>query len=195
MSRENLDTREKILESAWELLLGGGAGAVRMSDIAKRTGISRQAVYLHFPSRAELLIATTRYIDEVKNVDARLARSRASSAGLERLDAFIDAWGNYIPEIYGVARALIAMQDSDEAAKAAWSDRMEAVRHGCAAAIAALEEDGDLTGALSPEEATDLLASQLTVEVWERLCEGAGWSQERYIAALKHMARQTLTAH
>ncbi|MBT7717936.1 MAG: helix-turn-helix transcriptional regulator, partial [Halieaceae bacterium] len=27
-----------------------------MSDIAKQTGISRQAVYLHFPTRAELLI-------------------------------------------------------------------------------------------------------------------------------------------
>jgi AcrR family transcriptional regulator len=58
MSRENLETRIRILNSAWKLLVGSHASAVRMSDIAKQTGISRQAVYLHFPTRAELLIAT-----------------------------------------------------------------------------------------------------------------------------------------
>ena len=107
-----------------------------MSDIAKQTGISRQAVYLHFPTRAELLIATTRHIDEVKEIDERLAKSRSASTGLERLEAFVEAWGNYIPEIYGVASALIAMQATDEEAGAAWSDRMGAVRHGCEAAVA-----------------------------------------------------------
>ncbi|MFT4874517.1 TetR/AcrR family transcriptional regulator [Congregibacter sp.] len=75
MSSKSLETRGKILDSAWSLLVGG-SNAVRMSDIAKLTGISRQAVYLHFPSRAELLIATTRYIDEVKSIDDRLAEQR-----------------------------------------------------------------------------------------------------------------------
>ena len=116
MSSDNLETREKILDSAWKLLVGDGASAVRMGDIAKLTGISRQAVYLHFPSRAELLIATTRYIDEVKEVDQRLAASRSAESGLVRLDAYIEAWGNYIPEIYGLAKALMVAQDSDEAA-------------------------------------------------------------------------------
>ena len=48
-----------------------------MSDVAKQAGISRQAVYLHFPSRAELLIATTRYIDQVKDIDGQLAQVAA----------------------------------------------------------------------------------------------------------------------
>ena len=133
MSSENIETRERILASAWDLLMESGAAAVRMSDIARRTGISRQAVYLHFRSRAELLIATTRYIDQVKDVDARLAASRAAEQGQERLDAYVEAWGNYIPEIHGVARALIDLQATDDAARAAWTDRMDAVRHGCAA--------------------------------------------------------------
>ncbi|MFT4769931.1 MAG: AcrR family transcriptional regulator, partial [Glaciecola sp.] len=45
MSSKSLETRGKILDSAWSLLVGG-SNAVRMSDIAKLTGISRQAVYL-----------------------------------------------------------------------------------------------------------------------------------------------------
>lgn len=194
MSRENVQTREKILASAWELLEGEGASAVRMSDIARRTGISRQAVYLHFPSRAELLIATTRYIDEVNKVDERLAASRSSASGVKRLDAFIDAWGNYIPEIYGAARALIALQDGDEAARAAWDDRMQAVRHGCAAAVAALKSDGELASGLSEKEATDWLWSQLSVEQWEHLRQRCGWSQKRYLSVMRQSARRALVA-
>ena len=113
MSSENSETRKNILETTWKLLESGGPSAVRMSDIAKSTGISRQAVYLHFPSRAELLIATTRYLDEVKDVDARLEASHSATSGLERLDAYIEAWGNYIPEVYGVARALVAHMSVD----------------------------------------------------------------------------------
>lgn len=193
MSSENLETREKILASAWKLLVGDGASAVRMSDIAKLTGISRQAVYLHYPSRAELLIATTRYIDEVKNVDRRLAASRGAESGPERLDAYIEGWGNYIPEIYGVARALIALQESDEAARAAWSNRMDAVRHGCEAAVAALRKDGMLAKELSAKEASDLLWAQLSVENWELLTQRCGWSQKRYVRVMQRTARRALT--
>ena len=190
MSRENPDTRERILDSAWRLLAADAASAVRMGDIARLTGISRQAVYLHFPSRAELLIATTRYIDEVQDVDQRLAASRAAETGLARLDAFVEA---YIPEICGVARALIALQGSDEAARAAWTDRMDAVRHGCEAVVSALETDGQLCTALSAAEATDLLWGLLSVENWEHLRQRCQWSQARYIGVMQQTARRALT--
>ncbi|MBL4878008.1 MAG: helix-turn-helix transcriptional regulator, partial [Hyphomonas sp.] len=55
MSSENLETREKIMRATWKLLEESGGSGVRMSDIAKAAGISRQAVYLHFPTRADLL--------------------------------------------------------------------------------------------------------------------------------------------
>ena len=48
MSSENLETREKIMRATWKLLEESGGSGVRMSDIAKAAGISRQAVYLHF---------------------------------------------------------------------------------------------------------------------------------------------------
>ncbi len=192
MSSKNLETRVRILDSAWKLLVGGQASAVRMSDIAKQTGISRQAVYLHFPTRAELLIATTRYIDEVKDIDERLASSRNAATGVKRLEAFVEAWGNYIPEVYGVASALIAMQASDEEAGAAWADRMNAVRHGCESAVRALDRDGDLTRSLSLAEATDLLWSQLSVEHWDHLRHRCGWTQARYVEVLQQTVRAAL---
>ncbi|MDF1778381.1 MAG: TetR/AcrR family transcriptional regulator [Rhizobiaceae bacterium] len=194
MSRKNIETRNRILESTWRLLETDPGNDVRMSDIAKEAGISRQAVYLHFPKRADLLVATTRYLDEVRDIDARLAASRAAKTGLERLDAFIQAWGNYIPEIYGVAKALLAMKDQDEEAYNAWQGRMQAVREGCEAAINALDRDGMLTNALSKKEATDLLWTMLSVRNWEQFRSECNWTQARYIDVTKASARKVLVA-
>ncbi len=171
----------------------GDPHATRMADIAKAAGISRQALYLHFPNRGELLIATARYLDEVKNVDRMLVASRSATSGRARLEAYIDAWGGYIPEIYGMAKAFWAMMDTDAEARAAWTDRMDAVRHGCAAAVAALAADGDLKDGLTKPAGTDLLAMLLSVRNWEYLTQDRGWSQKRYIAAMKSTAQESLT--
>lgn len=187
-----VESRERILNAAWSLLESGPASMVRMSDIAKAAGLSRQAVYLHFPSRAELLIATTRHIDQAKHIDARLAASRQAKTGLERLNAFIAAWGDYLPEIYGVARALLALKDNDEAAAQAWADRMAAVRDGCGAAIQALKKDGALNPAYPTKQATDILATLLSVENWARLTIDYGWPQRRYINAMQDIAGRAL---
>lgn len=194
MSSENSDTRTRILNAAWKLLEAGQGRGVRMGDIAKTAGISRQAVYLHFPTRAELLVATTRHLDEVKDVDARLQASRTATIGTDRLAAFVEAWGNYIPEVYGVAKALIAMQDTDAAARHAWADRMQAVREGCAATVKALKGDGVLVPGHSVKEATDILWSLLSVQTWEHLTRDCGWSQRRYVETMKELAGRMLVA-
>lgn len=194
MSSARSETRTRILDSALALLESGEANAVRMADIAKQAGLSRQAVYLHFPNRAHLLIAATRHLDEIKDVDGRLARSRAAKSGIERMDAYIDAWGGYIPEIYGVAKALLAMKDSDQAAAEAWNGRMQAFREGCAAAVDAVAADGRLSPDLKPKEATDLLWTLLSVRNWEHLTIDCGWSQKAYIASAKRMAANALLA-
>lgn len=194
MSSEKNPTRDRILKSTWTLLEEGTASAVRMSDIAKAAKISRQALYLHFPNRAELLVATTRYLDEVHDIEGQLRASRDATNGTERLAEWIAVWGNYIPKIYGIGKALMAMQDSDAEAAAAWNDRMQAVREGCAAAVAALSGDGVLTSEMSEMEATDALWALQSVRLWEQLRLECGWSQERYIELIHQMARRMLLA-
>ena len=194
MSSDNPDTRHRILDTTWALLEAADpARPVRMADVARAAGISRQAVYLHFPNRAELLSAVTRHVDTVKDVDGRLAASRAAATGRDRLAAFVAAWGNYIPEIQGIARALQAMRDSDAEARAAWDDRMEAVRQGCAAAVSALARDGDLRPGLDEATATDLLCALLTVETWRHLRQGCGWDQDAYVEAMQRLCAAAVT--
>jgi len=194
MSSDNPETRNRILKAACKLLEASQGRDVRMTDIAKRAGITRQALYLHFSTRAELLIATTHYVDVVKSVEQRLMPSRTAATGLKRLDAYIEAWASYIPEIYGIAKALIIMSETDDAAAAAWDDRMRAMRHGCEAAINALREDKMLSPRHSPQEATDLLWTLLSVRNWEQLTIECGWSQKKYADTLQLLARRLFVA-
>lgn len=176
--------------AALDLLESGGGDGVRMADIARKAGISRQAVYLHFRTRAELLIAATHLHDEIKGSNVRLQASRVARSGVERLDAYIDAWSNYIPEIYGVAKAFLAMRERDEEAARAWDERMLDMREGCEAAIAALDRDGALRPEYGLTQATDLLWMLLSVRNWEQLTQQCGWPQDVYSDQLKQVARR-----
>ncbi|KGM86674.1 transcriptional regulator, TetR family [Roseovarius mucosus DSM 17069] len=190
MSRENSSTRERILNAAWKLLDSNPGTAARMSDIAKAAGVSRQALYLHFPNRTELFIATTRHQDEVFGVQNMLSASRAATSGEDRLAAFVTAWGNYIPKIFGVAKTLMIMSETDADAAGAWHERMADMREGCAAAVAALARDGVLIK--EQKDATDLLWTLLSITTWEQLTRLCDWSQDRYINEILRVARLAL---
>lgn len=192
MSTEDSGTRARILDVTVRMLEAHRGRGVRMADIAKRAGVSRQAVYLHFASRAELLDATTKFLDKRLDLDRRLAPSRAARSGAERLACYVTFWGNYLPEIYGVAKALLLVQDTDEAAASAWKDRMSAMREGCRAVIDALHSEGNLATEWTPDDATDLLWSMLSVPNWENLTAACGWSNQDYVDRMKKMAARTL---
>lgn len=192
MSSEQNPTRRKILHAAWQLLEADAPGKVRLGDIAKQAGISRQALYLHFSSRSELLTATARFIDEEKNVLTRLEPSRHTETGRERLRAFLTFWAGYLPEIQGVARAFMAMEHADDDARAAWADRMQGLRHGCEAAVAALHRDDDLREDLPRKEATDMLWTLMSVANWQQLTITCEWSQARYQQWLLESAERLL---
>jgi AcrR family transcriptional regulator len=190
MSSDNSQTRRKIVEAAAKLLLESHGQGVRMADIAKASGVSRQAVYLHFLSRGELMIAAVRHLDDVYGLDERLVAFRAATTGVEILEAFVDFWGNYIPKIYGVAKALMAAREEDEAASAAWDDRMNSVRSGCRQAIETLKREERLRPEWGVEESVDMMWAQLSIENWERLTVDRGWTVEEYVERMKRMMRQ-----
>ncbi|SLN40243.1 DNA-binding transcriptional repressor AcrR [Roseovarius litorisediminis] len=193
MSSQNLPTRTRILKATWELLDSNPGVAARMSDIAKKAGVSRQALYLHFPNRTELFIATTKYQDEVFGIQDGLAETRSAKSGTDRLRRYIEAWANHIPKIFGVAKTLMVMKETDADAATAWADRMQDMREGCAAAITALDAEDLLKPELDPDSATDILWTLLSISNWEQLTVTCGWPQPRYIERISAIAIQSLT--
>src|SRR4028119_475294 len=190
MSSREPKTRDRILEATWRLMVERVGRNVRMGDVAKGAGVSRQAVYDHFGSRAELMVATVRYGDEVLGLNQRLRRYRAAGSGVERLEAYVEFWGNYIPEIYGIARALLAERESDEAVAAAWDDRMRGVYDACRDIIERLRRDGTLVPGWPTEEAADLLWTMLSIRNWESLTRGRRWSGDHYVGQMQDLTKR-----
>ena len=190
-SKEN-NTRTQILDATWKLMEQHRGRGVRMTDIAKAAGISRQAVYLHFRSRTELMVETTHYVDELKGLGERIERFHMTTGGIARLVACIEIWANYIPEIYPLAKALLMTRDSDEASAEAWDDRMSALRSICENVIIALEQDDKLSPSWSKSEAIDMLWTILSIQNWEQLTIECGWSTEQYISWMKILLIRTL---
>jgi AcrR family transcriptional regulator len=195
MSSVLKDTRERILETTWRLLESHRGQSVRLEDIAREAGVSRQAVYLHFGSRTELFIATARYVDEVLRLPERIERIQqacSTGGGIAGMREMVAFWGNYIPEIYGLARALISIQETDEAAAAAWAGQMEAFYQGCFLTLEQIAREGLLAPTWTLETATDFFWAMLSIEIWERLTIERGWSNDQYIKRMQWAVERTL---
>jgi AcrR family transcriptional regulator len=192
MSTPQIPTRERILQETWHLMEQRRGQGVRIEDIAKAAEVSRQAVYLHFGSRAGLLIATVRYVDEALGLAERLRPVLKRQSGAEMLDAYVIFWANYIPDIYGLAKALLAVRETDEAAAAAWADRMNALYQGCADTVQCLVIEERLALEWTPEEAADFFWVALSIETWEHLTTERGWSQEQYIRRTQEVLKKAL---
>jgi len=164
---------------------------VSMADIAKKAGISRQALYLHFDSRTELMIATVEYVDELKGLNERLKQFEAATSGVELLDTFVDVWGSHIPEIYGLAKALLNTRETDEATASAWNGCMVCLRDVCDRTIEALGNEGVLNTDWTSAEAADMLFSMTSIQNWEQLTIECGWSSTQYINRMKMLLRSS----
>jgi AcrR family transcriptional regulator len=191
MSSGDPKTRQRILDKTWRLMEKRRGQGVRIEDVAHATGVSRQAVYLHFKTRTDLLVATARYVDEVQGLEERLQGMNTAINGMKALEAYAEFWGNYIPKIYGPAKALLTMRETDDAAAAAWDDRMKDLREGCHKVINCLVRDQILAPEWSPEEAADALWAMSSIAVWENLTVECGWTTDEYVNFMKVALRRT----
>jgi AcrR family transcriptional regulator len=194
MSSHKTDTRHRILAATWQLMEQRRGQNVHMGAIAKAAGISRQAVYLHFASRTELMVATMEYVDEVKGLDKRLDRLKTAASAVELLEACVEVWGNYIPEIYGLAKAMLLTRETDEATAKAWNKSMGCLLDACQAAIDALEREGFLAPEWTPPKAAEMFYTMLAIHNWEQLTLERGWSTAQYIDWMKTLSRRAFVA-
>ena len=194
MSSNEKDTRSRILQTTWELLESNPGRSLKMSEIAKASGVSRQALYLHFDSRTELLIATTHYVDDVKGLDKRLQKLQLAKTGEEMLQTCINVWGNYIPEIYSVSKALMMSKDSDEAAAAAWVDIMGCLRDVCSEIVQLLDKENKLSQKWNQQAATDFIWIMISIQNWEQLTMECAWNQDQYITNVTEVLTAALVS-
>jgi AcrR family transcriptional regulator len=174
----------RIIEATRRLMAQRGA-RIAMADVARAAGISRQAVYLHFSSRASLFVAVVRHMDDQEDIRRRCEQALAHDDPAEALEAFVIAWLRYAAKIHPVASALLASRHEDPDAMTAWNDRMGELRAGFLHATQRLATASRLRSGLDPATAADLAWAMTSIPVWEQLTIDRGWTPD---AVRQHLA-------
>src|SRR5262245_410986 len=168
------DAKTRVLDAAWTLVARRGSAEITMAELADEVGISRQAIYLHFPNRATLFLAMVQRFDQIHG-DAAAREHRRALPATEAFEAGLQYWFKYLPQVYPVARALeaAALRSADGAE--AWHDRMAVLRDSMAFYVARLADQGRLAEGWTVKEATDWVWSRVHPSVWRHLVEERGW--------------------
>jgi AcrR family transcriptional regulator len=88
--------RERLLDAAIATFLRFGFRKTSMEEVARAAHLSRQALYLHFPSKEKLFEEAVHHVLTTSLEAARAAASDAALPLEQRLEAAFDAWsGRY----------------------------------------------------------------------------------------------------
>lgn len=186
-------SRIRILDAALSLLVERAGAEVTMADIAAAAGVSRQAVYLHFPDRAALLVALVRHADERRGVVDEIRKVTEAPSGAHAVAELVGLQARMNPTVWPLARALDGLRRTDEDAERSWRDRLENRLEGCRQIVGRLAAEGRLRPGLDPGIATDLLWTMTSLRTWEDLVLDRGWRPERYAEFLTDTLLSVLT--
>jgi AcrR family transcriptional regulator len=192
MSRKNSHTR--ILDAALALITKRGDASVTVAEIGKAARVSRQAVYLNFADRGDLLLALVRYVDEKRGLAKEIQKIVDAPTGLAALRELVSLQARMNPGVWAIARAMDAVRRTDEAVERSWQDRLKSRLEGCRAIVFRLVGDGVLRKELEPAAAADILWSVTSLRTWEDLVLQCGWTAAQYEERIYRLLLVTLTS-
>ena len=143
------ETRQRLLAAAAEAFAERGYDGTRVADIASAAGVSNGALYAHFGSKAELLVAALR--THGRKV---LAEMLAADPARPVTDLLLQA-GRYLPQRpdargYLVVEALVAARRDGEVAGPMQCYTAERA-DWLAGLMRAAQADGEIDPAISPD--------------------------------------------
>jgi AcrR family transcriptional regulator len=184
-------TCSALLAATRELLEEQGFEALTMAAVAKRAGVSRRAIYLHFASRAELLTALFGYLGQSEDIAGSLRRVWEAPDAAAALQEWAWHLARIHPRIIAVSRAVDRVRRSDPEAAAFWERSMSNWYAGCRRLVAWLEQENRLAPPWTADTAADMLWALMSFDVLERLLVDRRWSPERYAEHLALLFRST----
>jgi AcrR family transcriptional regulator len=176
------ETRDAVLDAAWDLFAETASAEIGMAAIAARAGVSRQTLHLAFGDRAGLLHAMLRRKDRKAPEAAKLyAFGERTIETADEFLALVDAWLDYLPVIYPVGIQLDAESLHDHAAAAAWDDRMKgALLRGFRVRFELLARRDLLAPDWTAARAAEFCWSLVHPVNWRLLVVKCGWSAEEF---------------
>lgn len=186
------ETRAAILDAARVLFEADGYHSVGLETVARLAGVSRQAIYLHFSSKADLVAALHQRINE-QDVAPAMARVWSSRSARSGLDAFVAASAEAIPRILNIADALAPpRQDTD--LTATWEPPLEGRYADCLRMGEWLARDGVLAAGVTARDAADVLWMMASMPSYALLVVQRGWTPQRWTRWVRTALHRDLLA-
>ena len=187
-------TRRRIYEAAWNLIVVRGEAGFTMAHIAKKAKISRQALYLHFADRAQLLDALVKYADEQRALTSAIQHIVDAPTAREAINRMVSLQALQNPRIWAIALAFEAVRRTDKAAQRSWQGRQTRRLETCRTLIERLRREGELRPTLTIAEAADLLYVITSLRMWEDLVLVRGWTADEYQERVTRLLLESFTA-
>jgi len=188
-------TRLQILEAARAVFEEIGYYDAGLGAVAKKAGVSRQAIYLHFPSKAELLTALHLHIfaTDVAPAIERHPSVDALSA-LDALDAMIAVDVEVVAKVWRVHEALQMARRQHPEVEETLRPR-EDERYGELLDLGhRLEGEGSLPRSILAGSFADLLWGLMNVGTYRSLVIERGWSLDQYRRWVRDTIRLQISA-
>jgi AcrR family transcriptional regulator len=170
----------RIVDAGLKRLSRGEGANFTMAQVAAAARVSRQAVYLHFKDRTELLIAMARRVDEQLGIPQEVGAIADADSPEVAIRMMVSLQARLNPRIWPAARAMEAVRRTDPAVESAWQDRLQFRLEGCRRVVARLQSAGRLRSGLDADAATDILWSLTSLRTWEDLVLQRGWTSVQY---------------
>ncbi len=184
-------TAAALLAAARELIDEQGFASLTMAAVAQRAGVSRRAVYLHFATRAELVMALYRSLGETEE----LAASLQAVWDCPDAERALAEWAHHIarshPRILGTLRAVESARYADPDAATLWHTSMRNWRRGSRRLAQWLADEGRLASRWNVDTATDMIWALMSPDLLERLVLDRHWSPKSYGQHLATLLKAT----
>ncbi len=187
-------TRAALVDAARALLEEDGPAALTMAATAERAGVSRRSVYLHFATRADLLVALFDHVSEAEGLAESLRPVLTAPDPVTALDEFAAYLARIRPRVRAVATAIQRQRRSDPDFAAHWDVVFRGQRQICRHLINALHRDGLLAEPWTVASATDMLWALMSGDFADNLTIDCGWSLSKYAERMATLMRSVFVA-
>jgi AcrR family transcriptional regulator len=174
-------TRTLILEAARGMFEEHGYYGAGLGAVAKKAGVSRQAIYLHFQSKAELLTALHLHIFAT-DVAPVLERHPITdeTTGLDVLDATIAVDAEVAAKVWRIHEALTMARRQHPEVEATLRPRENERYDDLLDLGRRLERDGALPPQIPVGTFADMLWGLLNIGTYKNLVIERSWSLDQY---------------
>jgi AcrR family transcriptional regulator len=203
---DRAERQARIEKAAEHVFAQRGVNAATMDDIARQSGVSKGALYLHFESKEQLYLSLA--VRALKDLIGKLEANSTTGTGFERTSALINTYARYSlsdPARFCLAGAWLAPEWQFPANEPLSASYVELVRHALQLSVDVFEQgkrDGTIRSELDTQltllqfiggmhgvlalrakilEAPTQLPPQLDPQLWAGIINNNGTNEPRVI--------------